>query len=110
MKTLDGLELPGDWKLFTEWKFGGVVIEDYPDFSDFFLESVKCNGLPLNDEQLKELHELYPDEIYNIMFDQEMDRQADQADYQRDLMLERQEMEDFAQDGDFENMDGSEIL
>ena len=34
----------------------------------------------------------------------------DDDEVSRDQMLERQEMEDFAQDGYFENMEASEIL
>ena len=106
MKISDGFS----WGLFTDWKFGDVNPEDHPDYSDYYLESVKYNGEELSESDMKELQKEYPNEIYDIMFDQEMDRQGEQAEYQRDLILERQEMEDFAQDGDFENMDGSEML
>ena len=37
-------------------EFGGICWNDYPDFSDLYIESADYDGLPMDGDQLDELN------------------------------------------------------
>lgn len=43
-------------ELIDNIEFAGINYEDYPDFSDMYIESADYNGLPMDGDQLDELN------------------------------------------------------
>jgi len=52
MKSTNGGE-----KRIDNFVFGQVDYNDYPDFSDAFIESADCDGVPMTEEELIDLNE-----------------------------------------------------
>jgi hypothetical protein len=43
-------------ELFSNLEFGGIDWNDYPDFSDVYVESGDYDGMPMDGDQLDELN------------------------------------------------------
>ncbi len=56
-------------------QLGDVVVQDYPDFCDAYIESAdwKSSGIPLTDKELESLHERYPDYASTHAFEHVLD-------------------------------------
>jgi hypothetical protein len=46
-------------------KFSGIDNSDYPDYSDAFIESATYKNREMNQEEIDELTDDYPEFIYN---------------------------------------------
>lgn len=43
-------------ELINNIQFDGIEWDDYPDFSDMYIESADYDGMPMNGDQLDELN------------------------------------------------------
>ena len=54
-----------DYNLIDIISWGGIDFEDYPDFSDAFIEEAEYDGIPMNDYDIESLD---PDWVYEQLF------------------------------------------
>lgn len=51
--------------------FSGIDNEDYPDYSDAFVESATYHGREMSQDELEDLMENYPEWVYNQLMEYE---------------------------------------
>lgn len=66
----EGVESKMDLAKIDNIEFDDVDMNDYPDFSDAYISAADYDGEPMDDDQLAELNENYPDFVHEKLINQ----------------------------------------